>query len=111
MSHESVVLNHAMRVAAEAAMRHHCAFRGWTLHALNLRTNHVHAVVSAGEVPAAAVAGQLKAWATRMLREQRLASPDARIWARHSSTRMVWTEQDLVEAVDYVSFRQGAPLT
>lgn len=54
---------------------------------------------------------QLKARATRIMRERGLVDAEATVWARHGSTRMVWKTDDLAEVVDYVLFRQGAPLT
>ena len=43
-------------------------FRGWTLWALNVRSNHVHVVVSAPVQPER-VMNAFKSWATRRLRE------------------------------------------
>ncbi|MGE3781017.1 MAG: hypothetical protein AB7F89_27760 [Pirellulaceae bacterium] len=44
------------------------AHRGWAVHALNVRPNHVHVVVEGPEHPKA-VMSTLKAWATCQLRE------------------------------------------
>ena len=48
---------------------------GWRLHALTVRTNHVHAVVSADEAPEK-VMTNFKIWATRRLREHELLDPE-----------------------------------
>lgn len=53
---------------------------------------------------------QFKAWATRRLREAGLLGKEAPAWAEHGSTRYVWTDEDLFEAVDYVMNRQGGDL-
>src|SRR5690242_3292969 len=45
-----------------------CRFRGWQLHAVNCRSNHVHVVVTA-DVSPQIVRNQLKAWSTRRLKD------------------------------------------
>ena len=46
----------------------HCSIRDWELHAQNVRSNHVHVVVSADGVDPKNVVSQLKAWGTRELK-------------------------------------------
>src|SRR5918998_746380 len=45
---EVVTLDAHQRGLVESAVRETCSFRQWHLHAINVRTNHVHAVVSIG---------------------------------------------------------------
>ena len=59
-----VKLNSLQRPIAEGAIRETCEVRRWRLWTVNVRTNHVHAVVSADKKPAA-VRSALKANATR----------------------------------------------
>src|SRR5688500_14303497 len=47
MAEAPVILTEAQRQIVEQTIRDHCRIRGWTLHALNVRTNHVHVVVTA----------------------------------------------------------------
>jgi hypothetical protein len=47
----TLLLDAAKRGAVEAAIREHCAHRHWLLHALNVRTNHVHNVLTAPQEP------------------------------------------------------------
>ena len=56
------------REVVEATIRKHCEIRKWILHALNIRSNHVHVVVSAANYDPETVASQFKAWCTRMLK-------------------------------------------
>ena len=100
-----------MRQAIESAILERCNYKNWALQALNVRTNHVHAVVTAENESPETVLQHLKAWSTRRLRECALTADDSRVWARHGSTRMVWSDADLAERVDYVLYQQGAPLT
>ena len=106
MTSTAVVLAAGERALVTAAITDACAFRGWTLHALNVRTNHVHAVVSASQRPEK-VMSALKARATVSLREAglRVGTP---VWSRHGSTVHLWNEQAVLDAAWYVNHQQGA---
>jgi REP element-mobilizing transposase RayT len=69
MTEEPVILTQAQRDLIDAVIVNHCAIRKWTLHARIVRTNHIHAVVSAALV-GTEVRAQLKAWCSRRLSEQ-----------------------------------------
>src|SRR6185369_4463955 len=45
-----VTLNAEQRENVESAIREVCDYRRWTLHAVNVRTNHVHVVTSVGRL-------------------------------------------------------------
>jgi len=63
-----VTLDSRQRKAVEFSIRETCGIRKWCLWALNVRTNHVHTVVSANHKPEA-VLSALKANATRSMKE------------------------------------------
>ena len=84
-----------------------CLDQGWTLHAVHVRGNHVHLVVSADVEPEAVMA-KLKAYASRSL--NRLLGAKAKRWTKHGSTVWLWEPNKVDEAVDYVVRRQGRPL-
>jgi REP element-mobilizing transposase RayT len=85
-------------------------YRSWHLWALNVRTNHIHAVVTAPLAPERVLTA-LKANCTRALAANGFVPEDqARVWSRHGSTRYLWNDDDVSAAVDYVLNRQGAPL-
>jgi|ERR1700687_3545923 len=102
----AILLNRAQRQLTELAIREVCEHRGYVLHAVNVRTNHVHSVVSASCKPER-VMGSFKSYATRKLREEDLLSRDVRPWARHGSTPYLWTEEEVQRAIDYVVNGQG----
>ena len=52
-----------------------------------------------------------KSYATRRLRSDGLAGPEAKVWTRHGSTRYVWHDKSLDAAIDYVVNGQGIALT
>lgn len=103
-------LNPDARRVVRDTISAHCTFREWVLHSLNVRTEHVHIVVSCGEIAPEPVMGQFKAWCTRRLREAGLVTDQAELWTRHGSTRYLWTRQHILDAVAYVRDRQGRDL-
>jgi REP element-mobilizing transposase RayT len=66
MVEEPVILTAEQRAIVERTIRDHCRIREWSLHALNVRTNHVHVVVTAARDPQD-VMEQFKAWCSRKL--------------------------------------------
>src|SRR5262245_45094384 len=66
MVESTVVLTEEQRTLVEQTIRDHCRIRGWLLHAVNVRSNHVHVVVTADREPGE-VLNQFKAWCSRKL--------------------------------------------
>ncbi|MBY0262321.1 MAG: transposase [Phycisphaerales bacterium] len=94
------VMNAEARRVVDGTIREHCAFRGWNLHALNVRTNHVHVVVDCrSPVPPERAMEQFKAWSTRRLREAGLVGSARRVWTEHGSTRWLNTSVGFEAAV------------
>lgn len=94
-------LSAAAREVVAAVVVKHCGIRRSSLRAENVRTNHVHVVVSVDVEPDAAMS-QLKAWTTRGLREQGLYGPKQDVWTEGGSTRYLWTEESVGRACRYV---------
>src|SRR6266496_478022 len=66
-----LILRAKQRKSIEVAIRETCRIRKWSLLAFNIRTNHVHTVVTANRKPEL-VLNAFKANATRQLREDGL---------------------------------------
>jgi REP element-mobilizing transposase RayT len=103
-----VLLNPRQRAAVEFSIRETCHIRECSLWTLNIRTNHVHVVISSASKPETVLTA-LKANATRSMR-------DAGCWnnnltAHGGSKRYLWTEEELANAIAYVQCDQGMPLT
>jgi REP element-mobilizing transposase RayT len=105
MREPAFVLDDAGRAVVQATVSEVCDHPGWCLLAVNARTNHVHTVLSCRCAPEVTMT-TLKAWSTRRLREAKRVADDARVWARHGSTRYLWTEEDVRGAVRYVVERR-----
>ena len=109
MSGDAISLGETQRRSVEQAITGVCQHRDWDLLAINVRTNHVHVVIAAPVEPEK-VMNDLKAWATRKLREAKLFEADIKIWSRHGSTRYLWNERAIENACRYVIEGQGARL-
>lgn len=100
-----VLLTDEQRRETDAEIRRVCAYEGWAVHALNVRTNHVHIMVSGSQSPEATMLA-FKSWTTRRLRTLALVAPDHRLWTRHGSTRYVWNESEAERVWHYVEHGQ-----
>jgi REP element-mobilizing transposase RayT len=106
LKNPAVSLNRAQRDVVDSAIRAVCEHREYVLHAINVRTNHVHSVVSAPCKPEQ-VMDSFKAYVTRKLREANLLSQEVKPRARHGSTPYLWTAEEVQRAIDYVINGQG----
>ena len=104
-----MVLGGHQRKAIKKAIRETCKIRGWALLAFNVRTNHVHTVVTANR-PSEVVLTAFKANATRQLREEGLWRYNFSPWVRKGSRRKLWNERSVANAIDYVLYGQGDDL-
>lgn len=98
------------RRIVEAAVRETCDIRGWLLRAINVRTNHVHTVISIGDTKPMVALKSLKSNATRKLREEGVWQEQHSPWAQMGSRRYLWTERSLELAIGYVIDGQGGDL-
>ena len=109
LKHEPFKLGEGHRPIVERTICEVCEHRGWTLRELNVRTNHVHLVVSAPESPEK-VMNDLKSHATRRLREAGLIADDAKVWSQHGSTQYLWKAESVETVCGYVRDGQGMDL-
>jgi REP element-mobilizing transposase RayT len=91
------------------AVRMVCSHRRWNLWAAHVRSNHVHVVIEA-EVKPEKCLNDFKAYASRALNQAGLDGAGRKRWAHHGSTRWLWKDGDVQEAVRYVVFGQGEPM-
>ncbi len=101
MRGEPFVLTPEMRDVVRDAIIAVCEHRGWRTHAVNVRSNHVHVVLTSDAHANKTLAG-LKAWTTRKLRESGLVRAAQSVWTTHGSTRHLFDTASLAAAVDYV---------
>lgn len=106
MTSAPVILDDAQRTIVDDVIRGVCAHQRWTLHALHVRTNHVHAIVTAPDRPER-IMHAFKARSTRRLVEAGLVTQGTRTWARHGSTRWLNTDATFDAACRYVMEEQG----
>jgi len=109
MTQQPYVLDCVPRDAVLRTLQEVCSCRGWRLLAAHVRTNRVHVVITADHSPER-VMNTLKAYSSRALNRMALDSPDRRRWARHGSTRYLWTSDSVSAAEHYVVHEQGEPM-
>jgi len=107
MTEDACILAPPERQAVEIQIAATCAHRGWTLHAANCRSNHVHVVVTADVANPKKIRTDLKAWATRMLKEKFNARRE-NWWAERGSIRYLNTDEELEGTILYVRDGQDA---
>ena len=105
-----VSLDAQKRQAVELAIREVCHYQNWLLRAINVRTNHVHLVVSIGDSGSSKALNSFKAYSTRKLRENNLWNFSHSPWAEKRSQRRLWNKRSIEIAVDYVINGQGDEL-
>ena len=108
---EPVVLNASQRAIVRKAIREVCKHRNWKICVLNIRTNHVHLVVSIGTSEPEAALRDFKAYSTRALRKDGGWTNEHSPWVDGGSTRYLWNERSVANACDYVVNRQGPDLS
>ena len=101
MTEDACRLNEVQRMAVEKQIAETCQHRGWYLHAVNCRSNHVHVVVSATGTRPKKIRADLNAWATRCLIDGFDATRE-HWWADRGSIRFLNGEASLEAAITYV---------
>lgn len=104
-----VTFDEGQRALIEEVIKEHCRIRGWVVHALNARSNHVHVVMTADPEPEE-VMNQLKAWCSRRLSDaagSRDSAPAGKAGRRkwfteHGSTKWINGGTYLENAIRYV---------
>jgi REP element-mobilizing transposase RayT len=107
---EPVTLGAERPESVEKAVRETCSVRGWLLHALNVRTNHVHVVASIGGAGPERALNAFKANATRQMKQDGCWIQPHSPWADKGSKMYLWSERSIEWAVNYVVNGQGEDL-
>src|SRR5262249_56314738 len=106
MAETEVRLSAEQRQVVTQTIHDHCRIRGWQLHAVNVRSNHVHVVVTCA-CPGEQARDQLKQWTARRLSDHAgLTAPVA-----HKAGRRRWGTEggDAVPIDDERHFTNPAP--
>jgi len=110
MTDHVVILTPEQRTIVDSVIVDHCRIRGWQLHARNVRTNHVHVVVSALVDPKI-IREQLKAWTSRRLSDnaglqKKGKDGRRRWWTEKGDIECIGNEVRLAEVILYVNEMQ-----
>jgi len=97
MSDGAVTLDLEQRRLVERTIVDHCSIRNWVLYAVNCRSNHAHAVLTAPGRKIEVPREQLKSWCTRKLKDrERALAGDRAVVVREDW----WTERGWDEYID-----------
>lgn len=110
LKHPPFLIDAHARGVIDQTIREVAAHRHWTIRALNIRTNHIHIVITAPDHTPERVLIDLKSWSTRQLIENGCVTPDTHVWSRHGSTRWLNSQFSFDRACEYVANEQGADL-
>ncbi len=110
MNGDPVQLDPARRKVVRDAIEEVCRHRRWDLLASNVRTNHVHTVVSNPGVHPKRILNAFKAYATRKMRETGCWRKSYSPWSDKGSKRRLWNTESVERAIDYVLNCQGDEL-
>ncbi len=126
MTEAELTLDAQQRDIVERTIAEHSQMRGWYLHAVACRAQHVHVVLTASDCAADDVLRQLKAWCTHRLKEH-LSTCEARRetlpgssyaaqssnrekwWTQGGSRRSLYDDNSLTAAIAYVREGQDSP--
>ncbi len=100
MKEPPCLLNEDQRQAVENQIAQTCKYRGWELRAVNCRSNHIHIVVCAPNATCRKVRIDLKAWATRCLKDS-FDPLRANWWAERGYTCHLKTQLGIDSAIMY----------
>lgn len=102
LKHKVRLLSAAQQVVVEQEIERHCDHRDWKLWAANARSNHVHVVVTAPDHAGNQVRDQLKANATRGLRDNWEEFVDRPVWTVGGDCQTINSEDALDIVCIYV---------
>jgi REP element-mobilizing transposase RayT len=87
-------------------------YRGWQLLTVAILTNHVHLIVGApGDPDPAALLRDFKSYGSRRLNRRWPVPASKTWWAESGSRRRLKTEENRMQAIQYVLQQSGALLT
>ena len=109
MKWPEVLLDEKARGIVRRAIGEICDDKQWELLALNVRTNHVHAVVASPDTGGRVQQG-LKARATRDMRSAGVIGPQQKLWTDRGNRLVLKTPEAIAAAVHYVLHGQGKQL-
>ena len=105
MRDNPLILNESQPMEVEAIIRQHASIRGWELHAVSVRSNHVHIAVTAC-APPKRVREEFKANGTTALRRMQNPVTHAKVWTKGGDIEFIDTDDDLEQVVIYITEAQ-----
>jgi len=102
MNEDACMFGPAECQIVEKQVAESCKHRGWTLHAISCRSNHMHLVIRAVNTSPKQIREALKDWSTRRLKEKSDPNRDD-WWAERGSVRWISDLDSLKVVKQYVN--------
>jgi REP element-mobilizing transposase RayT len=110
LKNPSYALDEPRRIIVLDAIIDVAKVRSWTLWSVHVRTNHIHAIVTADAQPEKVLI-DFKAWCSRRLAENLIEPRTLSRWTKHGSTKYLWSDDQMILAMQYVIEQQGKPMS
>lgn len=105
MKEDACLLSAEQRLTVEHQVAETCEHRGWMMHAVNCRSNHMHAAITAVATHPKKIQKDIKSWCTRRLKTEYDPTRE-NWWTERGSVRFVWDEESLERVIAYVNEAQ-----
>ena len=106
LKHPIILLTKEHRQTVATAIEDHCRHRHWKLWVVNPRSNHVHVVVTSTGYLGDKVRDQLKANATRCLRQLDTQFVGRPVWSTRGDVQHLRTDHDIAQTHQYAGEAQ-----
>ncbi len=106
LKHDVILLNDGHRKVVKSEIEYHCKRRDWKLWVVNVRTNHLHVVITASGRTGDKVRDQLKANCTRGIRGIDSRFADRPVWTTKGDVQFLKTDDELNQAILYAGAAQ-----
>ena len=95
------MFNPSHRNIVQKAILEHASYKKWDVYKMACLSNHVHVLIHAHDISPERVMSELKAYATRALRNNGISN-EQKIWTRGGSTRYIHTEESIRSVISYI---------
>ncbi len=109
MNQDQYIIDNGRARIVLDSLKETSSHRKWNLLAAHVRSTHVHVVIHSLTTPEK-IMNDFKSYASRALNNAGFENSDRKRWTRHGSTRYLWKNNDIENAIRYVLHEQGDPM-
>jgi len=102
LKEEIVTFTKFERDIVEKAIENTCVFKKWNVHAIAIRSNHIHIVISTDGINPKQIMKTLKNYSTRALKNIERLSNRTCMWTKGGSIRFLNDRESVSTAIEYI---------